>query len=113
MMAGGTRVMGTRARSATCPVYDASCPPKTALRTAEDSVADRRCSAVGADQGRSCEAGAVREVGDHLVAVLLEVLEAVIERNGVRVVLDHGIGQCHVQVGPVQIAVTGAELGHE
>jgi hypothetical protein len=35
MMAWGTRVKGTRARSATCPVYDAFCPPKTASRTAD------------------------------------------------------------------------------
>jgi len=52
-------------------------------------------------------------VGDNLVAVLLEVVETVIERNGVGVALGHGIGQRHVEVGTVQIAVTGAELRHE
>ena len=43
--------------------------------------------------GRSFEGGAVREVGDNLVAVLLEVVETVIERDGVWVALGHGVGQ--------------------
>ena len=36
--------------------------------TAEDGAADRRGPAVGADECRSLEAGAIREVGDDLVA---------------------------------------------
>src|SRR5712671_579122 len=106
MMAWGTRVKGTSARSATCPVYDAFCPPKTTLRTAD-------APAVSADKGRSFVGSAIREVGDNLVAVLLEVVETVIEQDGVRVVVRHRVGQRRVEIGTVQIAVGGAELGHE
>ena len=80
---------------------------------AEDDVADCRRSSVGTDKSRGCENAAIREARYDVVAVLLDIIETEPERDGIRVVPAHCADQGAVEVSAVEVAVRGAELGHE